>query len=284
MKLMTIDLDGTLLNSRHELGEENIKAIKAAQQQGIEIVIATGRAEFDVRQVFEGTGVRTWVIGANGATIHKPDGSRFADVPIQRKDAEDILAFLSKKQYYYEVFSDTAIYTPLNGRELLEVELDRVLSANPEEDRDRLKQAMERQFSQTGFSHVNSYEEILEADVPMYNILAFSFEKEKLEKDQEKFRHYPDLTLVTSAEHNFEFEHGDASKGIALEKLARELGISLGDTAAIGDSPNDLSMIETASHTAAMANAHPDVKNAADFLTKSNDEHGVAEFIYQWLD
>ncbi|MGP4076338.1 Cof-type HAD-IIB family hydrolase [Halobacillus sp. K22] len=283
MELIAIDLDGTLLNSSHTISQENIDAIKHAQQKGVEVVVATGRAEFDVRQVFAHTGLATWVIGANGATIHRPNGTLFNSVPIEEKDAETILKWLEQEKFYYEVFSDSSILTPQNGRHLLQIEMDRIKSSNPDADLEELEQALEKQFSQTGFYHIDSYKDITESGSPIYNILAFSFEQEKLDKGWRTFESNPDLTLVSSANHNFEFEHKDASKGLALQKLADHLGIPISETAAIGDSPNDLSMLHTAGHSAAMENAKDIVKEASDFTTSHNDQHGVAEAIYHWL-
>lgn len=283
MELIAIDLDGTLLNSSHTISEENIKAIKYAQAQGVEVVVATGRAEFDVREVFAHTDLTTWVIGANGATIHRPNGTLFDSVPIEEKDADAILSWLEQEQFYYEVFSDSSILTPQNGRRLLQIEMDRIKSANPEADLEELEQALEKQFSQTGFYHVDSYKDITESGSPVYNILAFSFEQEKLDKGWSTFESNPDLTLVSSANQNFEFEHKDASKGLALQKLAAHLDLPISETAAIGDSPNDLSMLHTAGHSAAMANATDVVKESSDFITAHNDNHGVAQAIYHWL-
>ncbi|MFD2923823.1 Cof-type HAD-IIB family hydrolase [Halobacillus naozhouensis] len=283
MKMIAIDLDGTLLNSHSLISEENIAAIKKAQARGIEVVIATGRAEFDVREVFKNTGLVTWVIGANGATIHRPDRRCFDAVSLDPKDGEEILQWLEQEEFYYEVFSDSAILTPQNGRELLNIELDRIRSANPQADISDLKVAMNKQFGQQGFLHVGSYQEILAAGVPLYNVLAFTFDQDKLITGRRYFESRDDLTLVSSSLHNFELEHKDASKGNALWKLAEYKGIPLQDTGVIGDSPNDLSMFEVAGHKAAMSNAHDLVKKAGDFITKSNDKHGVAHAIDTWL-
>ncbi|RWZ54701.1 HAD family phosphatase [Halobacillus fulvus] len=283
MKLIAIDLDGTLLNKENTISPENEEAIRYARSKGVEVVIATGRAEFDVRTILSATDLDLWVIGANGATIHQPNGTPFDSVPIDSDDTEKILSWLEAEKFYYEVFSDSQILTPQNGRSLLDVELDRIVSANPEADVTELEHALEKQFSQTGFYHVDSYQDILDTGSPIYNVLAFSFEKEKLEKGWKAFEGYENLTLVSSADHNFELEHKEASKGLALEKLAKHLGLSLDHTAAIGDSPNDLSMIEMAGHSAAMGNARDSVIAASDFMTKKNDDHGVAHAIYEWL-
>ncbi len=284
MKMIAIDLDGTLLNNESQISTENLEAIKKAQNEGVEVVVATGRAEFDVREVFSKTGLSTWVIGANGATIHTPEGELFDSVPIQPKDAEEILSWLEAEDYYYEVFSDDAILTPEKGRDLLYIELDRIRTANPDANIAELEHALKKQFGQTGFKKVPSYREIIESGAPLYNVLAFSFEKEKRDQGWRHFENYPHLTLVSSGVHNFELEHKYASKGMALEKLATHLGYDLRDTAAIGDSPNDLSMLSVAGHKAAMGNGRDAVLEACDFITKTNDEHGVAHAITHWLN
>ncbi|EWH20084.1 HAD family hydrolase, partial [Bacillus haynesii] len=128
MKMIAVDLDGTLLNSESKISKENIDAIKKAREHGIEVVVATGRASFDVQAIFEPTGIKTWIISANGAVIHDPEGRLYHSVPLDRKRAEGILRWLEENNYYYEVFSDEAIFTPQNGRELLDIELDRLKS------------------------------------------------------------------------------------------------------------------------------------------------------------
>ncbi|MYL20662.1 Cof-type HAD-IIB family hydrolase [Halobacillus litoralis] len=283
MDVVAIDLDGTLLNREHTISAGNAEAIKQAQQDGVDIVIATGRAYFDVHQIFADLPIRPWVISANGAVIHTPDGTLFEEKALDRGDAGEALKWLEKEAYYYEVFSGSSIYTPQNGRELLHVEMDRLISANPETDKQSLKHALDKQFSQNGFAFVESYEEIVESKDPMYNILAFTFDLDKLEKGKEKFHDHPSFTMVSSAEHNFELEDHTASKGSALKSVADHLCIPMDRTAAVGDSHNDLSMLEAAGRSAAMENAVDDVKKASDYITKSNDDDGVAYAITHYF-
>lgn len=282
-KLIAIDMDGTLLNRNNQISNENLEAIKAAQKEGIEIVIATGRAYFDVQTFFQNTGVRTWVIGANGATIHDPDGKHYYSQPIQPKLAIEILKSLEEDGFYYEVFSNDCIYTPQNGKELLQIEMDRVKSANPDVNISRLKDALAKQFSQTGFVYINSSEELADLSIDVFNILVFSFHEEKLQAGWKKYGSIPGLTIVTSAHHNFELEHQNASKGIALHKLSEKLNIPLHHTIAIGDSMNDVSMLTVAGKAVAMGNARQEVKDISDVITLTNNEHGVAKVILETM-
>lgn len=279
VKLITVDLDGTLLNESSQISKKNLDAIRSAQANGIEVVIATGRAHFDVQTIFKHTDIKTWIIGANGATIHHPDGKIFYSEPINRENAAGILSWLEQEEYYYEVFSNHSIFTPQNGKELLAIEMDRAISANPKVNIDRMKHAANKQFSQTGYTFINSYKDLLEKDIDIYNILAFSFNEEKLQQGWQKFHQAKDVTIVTSANHNFELEHKNASKGNALKILANKLNIKLAETAAVGDSFNDISMLKIAGRSAAMGNADTEIKKLCHEVTLSNQEDGVAHFI-----
>ncbi|MBT2572962.1 HAD family phosphatase [Bacillus sp. ISL-51] len=285
MKLIAIDLDGTLLNSRHQVSTENEQVLKEAQQAGTEIVVSTGRAHFDVLSIFEPLGIKTWVISANGAAIHAPDGSLYHCETIQTSRARDILSWLENEEYYYEVFTNQAIYTPETGRQLLDIEIDRVKSANPDTDLSVLQQAAEVQYSQSGFAYIQSYRELFETKehLEFYNILGFSFDEKKLKAGWDRFRDQEDLTLVSSADHNFELSARNASKGQALKRLAKRLGIPMAETAAVGDSLNDYSMLQAAGIGVAMGNAREDIKEIADAVTLTNDQNGIAYMIKNLL-
>src|SRR5690625_1493155 len=97
VKLIAIDLDGTLLNKENKISKQNLEAIKHAQATGVEVVIATGRAQFDVKKIFERTGIQTWIVGTNGATIHQPNGELFHAVPMEDQHVNEILEWLDQE-------------------------------------------------------------------------------------------------------------------------------------------------------------------------------------------
>ncbi|OLN22075.1 phosphatase [Domibacillus antri] len=279
MKLIAIDMDGTLLSSRNEISPENIKAIKAAQSKGIEVVIATGRAQFDAAKLVKDAGLSTWIISANGATIHDKDGTRVQSISISKEDTEEILTYFIEHGFYYEVFSDHTLYSPNNGRELLNIEIDRIKTANPNADFAEMEEAAERQFSQEPFEFVATYKDILEQTDQYYNLLAFSFHDEKLQKAWDRYADREDLTLTASASRVFDIMHRDVSKGNAVQKLADQFGIEQQDVMAIGDNFNDVSMFKIAGTSVAMGNELDGVKEQAMMTTLKNNEHGVAYII-----
>src|SRR5690625_3276152 len=163
---------------------------------------------------------------------------------------------------------------------MLNIEMDRAKSANTDTDMEELQAAVQRQFSQEGFSTIQSYQDVLEMDADIYNILAFSFAEKKLAKGWKKFGSRQDLTIVSSSKHNFELEHKNASKGIALQSLAEKLNIRLEDTAAVGDSFNDLSMLKIAGRSAAMGNADQEIKN----ITKDDNNNNYEDYVNHYID
>ncbi|MBS4190441.1 HAD family phosphatase [Bacillus sp. FJAT-49705] len=284
MGFIAIDLDGTLLNHQNEISEENIKAIKYAQENGIEVVISTGRAHFDVQSISEKAGISTSVIGTNGSTIHSKDGKKVSSITIEKDRVEDIVKWLDERNYYYEVFTDKAIYTIKKGREQFQNEINRFKSLDLDEDMKELVEVAERQFDQFGYVLVDNYHDILNQEEEFLNILACSFDKKKLEEAWNQFKEFNELMVVSSADHNIEMTNNNASKGSALEKLAFLMNGSLDQAMAIGDSNNDVSMLQKVRYSVAMGNANDDIKAICTMTTLSNDKNGVAHAIYKYME
>ena len=277
VKLIAIDLDGTLLNDGIEISRKNIEAILAAKQKGIEVVVATGRANFDAQAIFKEFGLNPWIIATNGATIHRPDGSLFQSIPLDKKRAIELLNQLEKDQFYYEAFVENRICAPQYGEKMLFAELENLSGLETEVN--VMRRGIEIQFGQSGFTFIPSYQELLDTKYEIYNILAISFNEEKLQNGWDRFKEDPTITMVQSGKYNFHLQHKQASKGNALKILAEELHIDLASTAAIGDNHNDISMLQLVGRSAAMGNADQKVKDACDEVTLNHNEDGVALFI-----
>ncbi|MGE7903259.1 Cof-type HAD-IIB family hydrolase [Peribacillus sp. NPDC094092] len=284
MSFIAIDLDGTLLNDQNEISEENIKAIQYAQDRGFEVVISTGRAYFDVQTICEKAGISAFVIGTNGATIHSKSGKGISSITITKDTVESILQWLDERNYYYEVFTDKAIYTLKKGREHFHNEIKSLKNADLNADMKELVEVAERQFDQFGYVLVENYHDILKKEEEFYNILACSFDKKKLEEAWNQFKQFDELMVVSSADHNVEITSKRASKGMALEKLSFLMNGSLDQAMAIGDSNNDLSMFEKVEYSVAMGNAKDVIKAVCTTTTLKNDEDGVAYAIYRYME
>lgn len=278
VKLIAIDMDGTLLNKGKYISNNNLAALRMAQKNGTEIVVATGRANFDAHSFFEEIDINPWIIGTNGATIHRPDGQLFHSVPLQKEMAIDMLRTLEEESIYYEAFIDNKISTPAYGKKALLQDIEDTKQLG--QDIDHMYLEMDIQQGQKGYTVIPSFEQLLDSSIDIYNILAVSFKEEKLLNGWAKFADIPNITIVKSGLYNFHLQNDEASKGNALRILAKQLNIDLADTAAVGDNYNDLSMLTIAGKSAAMANADDAIKEQCDMVTKANEEDGVAHFIH----
>jgi hypothetical protein len=146
-----------------------------------------------------------------------------------------------------------------------------------------LEEIVELQMTQVGYSHVDTIEEILQADVDYCKVLSISFDKQKLLRGKEYFQKREGVSLITSHPLNFELVGSSTSKGNALEYLMSHLHIPLDHVMAIGDNYNDISMFQKAGISVAMGNAEKDIQEICSFTSLSNDLHGVSHAIRQYL-
>ncbi|WP_128100763.1 Cof-type HAD-IIB family hydrolase [Paenibacillus sp. DCT19] len=283
MKLFATDLDGTLLNRDSQISPENAAAIHRAQQEGLRVTIATGRVYSDVVNISLEGGIKTPVIGSNGATIHDENGQRLFHLPLERETAASVMQWLEDHDCYYEASTQQGIYAPINSHNAMLAEMDRILGASPSEDVARLIRAVKKHYDKKDYHRVSSHQEI-PAEAHIYNIMAFSMNPDQLREGRQYFAARSDVAMVVSSEHNFEMQHPDVSKGNALSKLAAHLNIAMEDTVSIGDNFNDVSMLQMAGLGIAMGNAEPEIKALAKAITLTNVEHGVAHAIYSVLE
>ncbi len=147
-------------------------------------------------------------------------------------------------------------------------------------------------------AHIHSLEMIKKLRTPVPELKAYLANKAQgVQKVQAFFKdmelreevlkslpdEFPDLVITTSIVNNIEINSREATKGVALEKLAAYLGIPLESTMAFGDDTNDISMLEAAGIGVAMGNACEAVKRSSDFVTRDCDENGVAYAINHFL-
>lgn len=279
MKLLATDLDGTLLNSRHEVSEENVAALDYARSRGAEIAIVTGRTYADACNVCAKAGIKAHIISNNGASVYGLEGNRLKTVPIEDHLVQPSLQWLHNNEYHYEVSTDTAVYVSSDTKVTLEKDFAQARLANPNLQSDALDRMLSLIFSQQGITLVSSLEEIFTKTDGYCNILGLSFDQGKIAKGKDYFGQQAGLSLLSSNKYNFEVVDYTVSKGVALQHLIQYLGIGFTDVMAIGDNYNDLSMLKLAGISAAMGNAEDPVKACCHHVSLSNDEHGVAHII-----
>ncbi len=269
-KLVAIDLDGTLLNMNKEISERNKKAIFKAIEKGVKIVVCSGRVYTGARLYAKEIGSRDPVIACNGAVItDKIDGkiiySDYMDVEVSLK----INSICQKHGVYYHVYAgDTMLTEKLGFTSQKYYERNKSL---PSEDRVDIEvvQNMEaklRSIPDTVLKFV-----IVNDDLQLLR---------KVRADMEQLQ---EIDVMSSNFDNFEVMNKGVSKGSALAKLTDLYGIPAQQMIAIGDNENDISMFEYAGMSIAMGNSEEIAKAAANYITASNEDDGVAQAIEKFI-
>ncbi|MBN8194028.1 HAD family phosphatase [Bacillus sp. NTK074B] len=279
--LIATDMDGTLLNEHQEISEANKQAILDAQQQGIEVVVATGRSYEEARYVIEEAGITCEIVCANGAEVRNKQGEIIYQAGIESAKAKEIAAVLNETGIYFEIYTDRGTYTE-NYEMGVELIVDIFTTANPNVSEEQVRQTARERFEKGHIKLVDDYGVLFEGDSELvYKFLVFSFEENQLAEANEKLRELSGIAISSSGKENIEVNSIEAQKGVALEKLLKDKGLSPENSMAMGDNLNDLSMMKVVGRPVAMGNALDQIKEFCPFITATNKEDGVAKAIQE---
>ncbi|WP_430609916.1 sugar-phosphatase [Enterococcus sp. DIV0876] len=266
IKLIAIDIDGTLLNDDRKITPAVYQALKAAEAQGVRIVLCTGRPLTGVQDLLTELDLFTdndFVITYNGSLVQKTKNQEIiSEFGLSHEDYLTIEMTARKLGVHLHVETQDTMYTanrdisPYTVYEAFLVNMP-LKYRTPEEmsaDLNIIKMMMIDEPA------------LLESIIPNLPTTL---------TDQ--------YNVVKSAPFFLEVLNKKAHKGAAVKKLAEHLGIDQSEVMAIGDNENDLTMVEYAGIGVAMGNATENVRNMADIITASNEEDGVAKVINEYV-
>lgn len=271
IKLIALDLDGTLLTDEKKVTPETAAVLKEAKQRGIYVVASTGRPYAGLPlEILEEAGIE-YAITANGAAIYTVPERKclFAD-GISPEQAEVIVAELLEMGAHTDIFIDGQGYGDKNNYKNIErLGMPEVMKEYMRTTRIYIDDLLEciREKNQVIQKITTNY--YLEPDGTYLHY----------EEAVERFVGREGLDAVSGGFHNLEITKKGVTKGKTLQILAEILGVDMSETMACGDSENDVDILRTAAIGVAMANAEDCVKEIADCITLSNEEDGVAEAI-----
>ena len=273
IKIIALDLDGTLLDSQKRLSDGNRAALEEAAAKGVLIVPTTGRFFGMMPQSIRDLPFVRYAITINGAQVYdRETGTAIVREEIPLDMALDIMRLLDGYDVIYDCYRSNWGWMT----ESLQ---------NKAEDyaTDAHYVKMVREF-RNAVPELKAYLESTASEGDVQKVMLFArntpgseaVTKAITEAVRERF---PQIKATSSTWNNLELNIATAHKGNSLRRFAEHLGYALDNCMAIGDGMNDLSMIEAAGLGVAMSNAHPLVIAAADHVTASNDEDGVAKAI-----
>ncbi|MDN7146323.1 sugar-phosphatase [Liquorilactobacillus mali] len=267
IKLVAIDIDGTLVNSQKELTKKVKETITQAKERNIKVVICTGRPISGVRKLLKELELdnqdEQYVVCFGGAVVQTTAGKIISSQPITYQNYLDLEKLARKLNLHFHAISEDRIYTANKDIGYYTVYESNLVSLG-------ISYRTPDEMSNINLIKAMFIDEQAILDKAISNWGPFS----KMENE---------LVFTKSAPFYLEANAKGVNKGNALSKLGAVLGITPDEIMAIGDEQNDLSMIKFAGLGVAMKNAIPQVKEAASVTTDDNDHDGVAKAIQKYV-
>lgn len=270
IKMICIDMDGTLLNRGKKISEYSKEIIKKVHDMGVEIVVTTGRIYNNAEYFSNLLGVKSPVIASNGAIVREKENSNVIyECSIPDNSCLGILDALIDNKLLFHVYTTDTIFCNNNlTKGLTQFYLN--LQAKKEDMKLKYEVIRDKQ----------TWKKILDENKnDITKFIAFSLKNKKIVKLRNLLESSDEVVCYGSGSHSLEINSKNVSKGSAVKALAEYYNIEAENIMCIGDNENDVSMIEYAGIGVAMGNAIDAVKKVADYITETNDEDGVAKAI-----
>ncbi|AXF77702.1 sugar-phosphatase [Erwinia tracheiphila] len=266
IKLIAIDMDGTLLNPQHEVTAGVKEAIRAALDKGVSIVLATGRPFIGVQRYLMELDLEhkgQYCITNNGALVQlAASGDCVAEVTLDYDDYRYFEQLSRDLGVHFQALTKSLLFTA--NKDISEYTVhESFLTGIPL----RFRTVEEMDKSAT-------FPKVMMIDSP--EILNDAIKR----IPQDAHDRY---TIMKSSPYYLEILHRQVNKGAGVKMLSERLGLVREEVMAIGDQENDLAMLDFAGTGVAMGNGIASVKSVAQFVTKTNQEDGVAYAIERFV-
>lgn len=262
IKAVALDMDGTLLCSDHKPSERTKKFLLEIEKKGAKVIIATGRSFSGTEQTANLLGLDNGlVLCYNGAkVVNYKDKSVLYEKPIEEEYVKELIRLADKNNIHINLYQDNIWY------------VDR-------EDKPEVKLYSEK----CGITPtVKAHDSFKSYFMPK---VVFIGEHEKLVKLEKEIRDSlgDKIHLAFSSDIFLEAMNKEVNKGATLKWLLNHFNISQDECAAFGDAQNDLEMLLSVKYGVAMGNADDDFKKKLNYVTSSNDEDGIVEFLQNYF-
>jgi Cof subfamily protein (haloacid dehalogenase superfamily) len=267
IRLIALDLDGTLLRSDKTIGRRTIEALHAAHKKGVEIVLASGRMTPAMEKTVDLLGLDVFLVSYNGAVISAPRSDtrkKLFHTPLPADVARDVYTFARAHKYQVNFYHEDVILTEDAPHLRPWVELYRTRNGSP-------------------FRFVDSLEKYLHHSPTKLLLVTEPETRNRLLKEMAPA--FGQRSCMVCSDPEFlEFLSIDVCKGRGVARLAELRGIPLTSVMGVGDGDNDLTMVRMSGWGVAVGNAGPQCRAAARVSTKNDhDNDAVAEAVERWV-
>lgn len=263
--LVAIDLDGTLLNSQHQLSERNVQAIRKAMEHGVKVILVTGKTHHSAKDIIGTLGLTTPGIYNQGLITALPDGKITHQTYLDADIARHIITYAEDRGF------DVAVYS---GNKILVKRLSRWFEDLHHKYHEPMPEAIGPLQNILSDIPINKIMILKEGDAKRIKALRWQLEIQYANQARLLQPIFGDMLEVLPP---------NTGKGVALKHVLKDLGIKPEKAMAIGDGENDIDMFTLVGLSVAMGNAWDVVKAKANHVVGTNDQDGVAEAIEKFI-
>ena len=256
INLVAIDLDGTLLDNDRKISPRAKDAIQRVRQEGVEVTLATGRMFASAKPFADELGLNLPLITYQGALVKiSGTGEVLYERSVPARDARQVIELTRQRGYPLNFYLDNFVFVEN-------------LTPQAKDYASRYNVTVQE---------IGDLSRIV--DLEPIKLLVTDEDEEELGVFEMECRRVfgSRLHITKSMPQYLEFMHPEATKARGLEAVAKYMGITPREIMVIGDSYNDLEMLEYAGLAVVMGNAREEIKEAGDYITRANDDDGVAE-------
>jgi len=278
IRLLALDIDGTLTDQNFQVSARNIAALRAAHEAGVQVILATGRRHDYAMPIAREIGIPLLLVSSNGALVRSSDGETHYTNRLSCETARQLIGHMDEFRGHAVLTFDRPANVPGNDSLILERadELNKSVSRWLEVNRPYIK-------------FVAPLEDALSGEDPLQAM--YCGRVERMEEAQKRLNQaaFRDKMTVLKTQYDYrdlcilDIVSSECSKGHALRRWAEQHDIPREQIMAIGDNYNDLEMLEFAGVAVVMGNASEELKQNGWKVTASNAESGVAQAVEEIL-
>ncbi len=264
MKCVSIDLDGTLLNTEHIISDEDQEVIKKLKDSGVDVIINTGRQYKDVVKIEGVSDLDCPIFCLNGSMIYSANGETLYETTLNFSVYKELVSILKSLKVGILVYTNQGGF-PATLPHLRNKSTDEIMNM----------------FEQQNYENIVEIE-----DIKIYKLIAWvqKGQEARIEKVKEKLQALTTIAYSSSFPNNVEVTSIEAQKGKAIKRYEKIMNTSYTEIYSFGDGGNDVSQFEISTVSFAMENAPDSIKEKATHVTKSNNESGVSYAIKNILN
>ena len=263
IKMLVLDIDGTIIKKDFTYSKELKDTLLRLQDNGVKVVIATGRMHHGAVPLIKELGLNTPAVSYQGGMVRnwQENDDILYSKRMTAEQAKRVIEYFRSQNVHINAYSCDKLFV--------------------EQDDDLIKEYVTNRYVQ-----YNVLDNLETLDLSKLDkLLCIENNPQKMQKvvDDLTAMFKGELFIVKSMHHYCEVTHPEATKGKAIEFLCKYWNIDISETMAIGDNDNDIDMIKTAHIGVAMGNGTPNLKAAADFVTKSVEDDGVVFAVEKFI-